>query len=642
MDFFEHQEQARRNTSLLVFYYVLAVVLIILAVYAAFSIIFIGMHAKGGRQVDLARLWNPDLFLWVVGITLAVVVSGTLFKIAQLAGGGKAVADMLGGRPINRNTTDPDERKALNVVEEMAVASGIPVPPVFLLEGESGINAFAAGFNPGDAVIGVTRGCLRELSRDQLQGVVAHEFSHILNGDMRLNIRLMGVLNGILVIALIGYGILRTGAGTRVRSRSRDNRGGAAILILGILLMIIGYVGVFFGKLIKSAVSRQREFLADASAVQFTRNPAGIAGALNRIAGYSAGSRLHTSKAQETSHFFFSNGVAKSLVGLMATHPPLKERIRRIDSSFLDGSVGGARTSAMTAGAKSSPTGVPAAVVSGFAADADEVVARIGAPRTEHLAYASKLIGDLPEMMAEAAREPFGARAVVYSLLLDREEGARGIQVKRLSEHADPAVYDETIKLASTALSIRAELRLPLVDLAVSSLKELSEAQYQAFKTNVTALVGADSRIDLFEYVIQRMILRYLEQVFHGARPPSVKYHSVDSVGPACGRLLSCLAHWGTGNTDSARSAFAGAVARLKAGEMSMNAIDSCGLDTVDRALDVLNRASAPVKRRIVEACTVCVGADGRVTVEEAELLRAIADSLDCPIPPFLPDASST
>jgi len=608
MDFFEHQERARRNTSLLVFYYFLAVILIILSVYSAFSFVFIGLRAKGGQEIEFARLWNAELFLWVVGITVVVVASGTLFKISQLAGGGETVAGMLGGRVLHRDTTDPDERKALNVVEEMAIASGISVPPVFLLEREEGINAFAAGFHPGDAVIGVTRGCLRNLSRDELQGVIAHEFSHIFNGDMRLNIHLVGILNGILVIALIGYGILRTTAGTRVRSRSRDSRGGAPILLLGFLLMVIGYVGVFFGKLIRSAVSRQREFLADASAVQFTRNPAGIAGALSTIAGYSTGSRLSTPKAQETSHFFFSNGVANSLLALMATHPPLKERIKRIDASFLKDAGEANRPSAVPAGTRPARTRAETMAVSGFAANADEVVARVGAPQPGHLVYASKLIGDLPHSMAEAAREPFGARAVMYSLLLNREEETRVVQLKQLAEHADSAAYDATLKLVPIALHLDHELRLPLVDLSISSLKELSGPQYEAFKANVAALVRADNEIDLFEFAIQRMLLRHLERVFHGVRPASVKHTSINAVGPACGQLLSCLAYWGADTGDMARDAFTQAVARLKTGTLEMSPVDSCGLNMVDEALDLLNRASPAVKRRIVEACTVCVG----------------------------------
>jgi len=366
MDFFAHQDRARRQTSLLIGYYVLAVALIALGVYAAFAAVFLGAEAKTAGAFDWCQAWNPRLFAAVVGGTLLVVLIGTLYKIAQLARGGEAIARMLGGRPVAPDTADAAERRLINVVEEMAIASGIPVPRVFLLDEEKGINAFAAGFEPSNAVIGVTRGCLQTLSRDELQGVIAHEFSHILNGDMRLNLRLVGILNGILVIALVGYGLMRVMSSSS-RSRSRNEKGGGAavgIFLLGLLLMLIGYIGVFFGKLIKSAVSRQREFLADASAVQFTRNPIGIAGALATIAGYKGGTRLATSHAEETSHFFFANGLRGSFLGLLATHPPLDERIRRIDPAFTAD-----RADATTAPPAPSPAPTPlTAGVSGLAA----------------------------------------------------------------------------------------------------------------------------------------------------------------------------------------------------------------------------------------------------------------------------------
>ncbi len=332
MDFFEHQEQARRKTGLLVVYFVLAVASIIVAVYLAVVAVFVGTQ---GDAVE--ALWLPQVFGPVAGGTLLVITVGSLYKMADLARGGEVVARSLGGRPVLANTCELRERVLLNVVEEMAIASGTPVPPVFLLDNESAINAFAAGTTPQNAVIGVTRGTIETLNRDELQGVIAHEFSHILNGDMRLNLRLIGLLNGILLIAMIGYVLMRTGSGSyRVgfSSSSSNRKGGNPLPLLGLLLYVIGYIGVFFGHLIKSAVSRQREFLADASAVQFTRLPDGIVGALKKIGGLVQGSRLRTSQAEEASHMYFGNGLAAPFFALLATHPPLSERIRRIDPSF--------------------------------------------------------------------------------------------------------------------------------------------------------------------------------------------------------------------------------------------------------------------------------------------------------------------
>ena len=302
MDFFASQDVARRKTSLLLLYFSLAVFFIIVAIYLAFTFLFI--YQQGGTgQFDPNRFWNPDLFVGVVIGTVIVVGCGSLYKISVLRSGGARVAEMLGGRLIPAGSKDFLQKRLLNIVEEMAIASGVPVPPVYLLESEKGINAFAAGFTKDDAVIGITRGALETLDRNELQGVVAHEFSHILNGDMWLDLKLVGFLHGILLIALIGRSILRGSS----RSRNSKNSGGA--VLFGLVLLILGYLGVLFGRLIKSSVSRQREYLADASAVQFTRNPGGLAGALKKIGGLASGSLIEHNKAEEISHMFFSNGL---------------------------------------------------------------------------------------------------------------------------------------------------------------------------------------------------------------------------------------------------------------------------------------------------------------------------------------------
>ncbi|MCL4797761.1 MAG: M48 family metallopeptidase [Bryobacteraceae bacterium] len=323
MDFFEHQDKARKNTKLLVVYFVLALVCIIASVYIASLTIFYGAEQQAGEPARDLVLWDPGLFLKVVLGTLGVVVLGSLYKTAVLRKGGSAVAESLGGRLVDSNTTNPDERKLWNVIEEMAIASGVPVPKIFVLDNEAGINAFAAGHSPSDAAIGVTRGCMTLLNRDELQGVIAHEFSHILNGDMRLNLRVMGVIFGILCLAVIGRILLYS------RGRGRDKN---PMMLLGLALIVIGAIGVFFGRLIQAALSRQREFLADASSVQFTRNPAGLSGALQKIGG--AGSQLESPHTAEASHMFFGNGLSKPFLGMLATHPPLDERIRAIDPGW--------------------------------------------------------------------------------------------------------------------------------------------------------------------------------------------------------------------------------------------------------------------------------------------------------------------
>src|ERR1051325_10285133 len=320
MDFFERQDKARKNTKVLVVYFVLAVACIIAAVYLACLLILGGAAAHHhGRAAEFA-LWNSDVFFYSSMGTLAVIVFGSLYQISALSGGGSVVAESLGGRPVEPGTTDAQERRLLNVVEEMSIASGVPMPKVYVLDEERGINAFAAGHSTSDAVVAVTRGTLQTLNRDELQGVIGHEFSHILNGDMRLNLRLMGIIFGILCLATIGRILLRT--------RGRRN----PLPLLGLALLAIGGIGVFFGRLIQAAVSRQREFLADASSVQFTRNPAGLSGALQKIGG--VGSQIESDRAADACHMFFGNALGSSFLGMFATHPPLEERIRAIDPTW--------------------------------------------------------------------------------------------------------------------------------------------------------------------------------------------------------------------------------------------------------------------------------------------------------------------
>ncbi|HTL28953.1 MAG TPA: M48 family metallopeptidase, partial [Tepidisphaeraceae bacterium] len=359
MNFFEHQDRARRSTTRLVFLFIFAVLAIITALnLAAYAIARgVGVH-EGVRHLSsptyerVQPLWsNAGMYQWVTVGTLVTILSGTLYKTVQLRKGGAAVAQMLGGTPLIPNSGTPADRQLQNIVEEMSIASGVPVPQVYVMRNEPGINAFAAGFGPQDAVISVTQGCIDQLNRDELQGVIAHEFSHILNGDMRLNLRLIGILHGILLIALIGYFVLRSmfsssSSSSSRRSSSKDGDGGPWIaLIIGLALVAIGYIGVFFGRLIQAAVSRQREFLADASAVQFTRNPSGIANALKKIAAASAGSQVDNAQALGTAHLFFASAFRVGFVNLLATHPPLVDRIKAIDPTF-DGKLplGGAAT----------------------------------------------------------------------------------------------------------------------------------------------------------------------------------------------------------------------------------------------------------------------------------------------------------
>ena len=634
MDFFAYQDAARKRTSALVAFFVLAVALIIVSVYIVCVLVILILNAKGETNI---ALWQPHLFLWVSVVTAAVVLIGTLWKIFELRGGGPAIARMLGGRLIAPDTKDRNERKILNVVEEMAIASGIRVPPVYLLASEPRINAFAAGFSTADAGIGIPRGAIQNLSRDELQGVIGHEFSHILNGDMMLNIRLMGFLHGILLLAMIGYGVLR--GASRVRGR---NAGAVVLLglVIGLSLMAIGWIGVFFGRLIKSAVSRQREFLADASSVQFTRNPGGITGALKKIGGMVGGSRLESSNAEDASHLFFGNGIKTSFFNLLSTHPPLDERIRRFDAQF-DGMFPAIQVQEDGAAHLETPVAMEELAATGFDATApvafqpEQVVSCAGAVRPEQLAYAMQLVASLPKQLRNAVRDPTGAQAVVYNLLLDGEQALRERQLGILDASADPAVRAQTDKLAPETARLGPEARLPLLDMALPALRHLSAGQYRIFRDNICGLVEADQQIRLFEFTLNRILLRHLDPIFFGRQKKITQYYSLDPLRKECEILLSALAYVGAPGADNTQQAFGGAVARLGL-PLELMPLERCDLGSIDQALDRLNAISAPLKKQLLEACAACVSFDGQVMIDEAELFRAIADSLDCPMPPFL------
>ena len=638
MDFFALQDAARRKTNALIVYYVLAVFAIALFVYLAIVVTFYREYFWSGYY---GFYWDLGLFLTVVLSTLAVVGVGTLIRSLQLKQGGQVVAEMLGGSPVDLLSKDISVKRLVNVVEEMALASGTPVPPIYVLENETGINAFAAGFNTGDAVIGVTRGCLDNLNREQLQGVIAHEFSHIINGDMRLNIRLMSVLAGILSIATIGYVLLRTAGLSSHRYRRRESRGGreAALLLgLGILLIVVGYVGVFFAKVIKSAVSRQREYLADASAVQFTRNPSGLAGALKAIGGLGLGSKMVSEHAEEASHLFFASGVTSFLSNIMSTHPNLIDRIKVLDPHFKG------KFDEIQSSTNLREEGTGSKLVSGemrLATDSDKVLRSVGAPGLDHVHYASDILRNIPEDVIKAAHEPFRARTLIYSLLFDKDEMVRRHQLDYLKQHSDNTTHSETLRMANIIDSVQTELRLPIVEIAISSLRQLSPNQYGEFRKHMNYLIEVDNHINLFEYALHHMVRRHLDYAFSSTKADVKSIGSLVTVRAECQTLLSALAQAGHSQESDRPSAFQSGMLELFADDDPEQYIADISLTKVDQALDVLAVVVPKIKRRIVKACVACVAFDQHVTVAEAELLRAVVDSLGCPIPPIIAKSRS-
>ena len=637
MNFFEQQDIARRNTKRLVVLLILAVLSLIAVTSAMFAGVMLYLQTNNSPyHMETAGLgfWSSlgTLLDWqtVSGISMVVitvVLIGGLFKYQQLRRGGRVVAESLGGRLINTDTRNANERKLLNVVEEMAIASGAPVPPVYLME-ESAINAFAAGHTPQDAVIGITRGCIERLSRDELQGVIAHEFSHIFHGDMRLNMRLVALLNGILLLGLIGHFMVRGAMYSSIGRSNRDNKG-SGIAIAGIGLIIVGYAGTFFGNIIKAAVSRQREFLADASAVQFTRDNSGIAGALKKIGGASAGSKLEAAHSAEFSHMYFSQGVSTAFNSLMATHPPLSERIKRIEPNW-DGEFVAASAPEPESDNETNNTTIDrerffkASVLAA-------AVEQMGDTSGENLSQAQQQLLQIGEPLRDAAHSPIGACAIVFGLLLDTDNSdLRQRQWQSLADHYSKALLHEwrnTVKQAATVDELD---RLALLELCLPALKSLSEPQRQTLQKAMNTLIDADNKTDLHEWSLRRIVTHHLnEPDFHS------QHKQLHQMRSSCQLVLSYLAHAGSDNIAAADQAFTQALGLLRMTELPM--LDKSQLNTaaLDNALNELNRTRPLQKPQLLKAMMRTIEFDGEITAAEAELFRAIADSLNCPVPPL-------
>ena len=662
MDFFQQQDNARRHTKWLLVYFIMAVAAMIVVIYAASVVIFNGVqtaqhnrhHAYNSDDTPMqVQLWNPELFLGVSGAVLAVIIIGSASKTMELSSGGSAVAAMFGGRLVNPNTVDPDERKLLNVVEEMSIASGVPMPQVYVLDQEEGINAFAAGHASSDAAITVTHGAIKMLSRDELQGVIGHEFSHILNGDMKLNIRLIGIVFGLLCLTVIGRILLQSGGG---RGKERN-----ALPLFGLVLIVVGAIGMFFGRIIQAAVSRQREFLADASSVQFTRNPLGLSGALQKIGCWSFGSKLESPHAEQVSHMFFGNGLGDPLFSLMATHPPIPDRIKAIDPTW-DGKfpplkaemipviqraafseLDTARRKPMTPDVIGTLFG--GAILAGSVQErtqpdvqSNTIMSNVGQVTTAHLTYAAELRDSIPQKVREAAREPLGAVALVYGLLMGEDGPDRQAMLKEFAEKVAQPVYDETVRLLPQMSDIAARAKLALANLALPGLRQLSSRQIDEFNQTIQFLIEYDNQVDLFEYCLQKMVRKNLVSQFSPAEKTVVQFYSSKPLLPDCAVLLSAIAHAGQDNDADAEKAFnlGSPYLRVPGGFISILPSSACGLEQIDAALNRLAQAAPQIKKNVLEACAQIVAADGVVKEAEAELLRAVADTLDRPIPPFV------
>ncbi|WP_051399784.1 M48 family metallopeptidase [Haloechinothrix halophila] len=645
MNFFERQTQVRKVSARLVFLFIAAVVGIIVVVDAA-AFFLLGLYEQGAGNAI-------NVLFWITLLMLLVIVGTSLFRMLSLRnGGGGKVAQSLGGVYVPEDTTDPQLRRLRNVVEEIAIASGTPVPELYVLPNEQGINAFAAGWSTADAAVAVTRGTLERLNRDELQGVIAHEFSHVVNGDMRLNIRLMGVLFGILALAVVGRIALYSGRG----------RNGAPIMVIGLFAIVAGYIGLFCGRLIKAAVSRQREYLADASAVQFTRQADGIAGALKKIGGLDAGSRLRSGKTDDVSHMLFGEG--RRFSSLFATHPPLPKRIQQLDPTFdpnelhelnqrwssrppngmaEDAALGLAEGS--TGGAPQAPAATQAAAPSQrIPVSPESVLAGIGDPSAGSYEQGQQLLSRIPAELRDRARRVDTVVPLVYGLLIADDDQARQHQHATLTARYGQAFVDAVAREAPALRGLDPELRLPLAELAFSALRRREPQELRQIMHTIGELVRADGRVDVFEYCLSTLLHIELHEVLYHRPPWRERRQRLGekTTAHAVARLFALFARIGSDDPAAGQAAYDAGMGRVLPGASIPFAVPDEGLVALDAAWPLLDGLHGQDKARLVEGLVLVISHDGVMTVAELELLRTVCGLLHAPLPPIATAARPT
>lgn len=643
MNFFHRQTETRRLTRRLVLLFVIAVVAVVLAVdVVVFTVLATAQPGAQGISLPSSE-WLHTHAGMVVLTTLSVVgIIGlaSLYKTAVLSGGGGVVARSMGGVRVSPDTTDALQRRLLNVVEEMSIASGVPMPEVYLLEQEPGINAFAAGHNPANAAITVTRGALTTLNRAELQGVIAHEFSHVLNGDMRLNVRLMGLLFGLLVIALLARTVLRFAP----RGRGNDKKGGgvAVILVAAMAVLIIGYVGLFFGRLIQAAVSRTRESLADASAVQFTRDPAGLRSALVKIGAMPAGSRIANSEGEEVAHMLFAPGMSR----FFATHPPLVGRIKAIDPRFNE-----SEFAEMHARLVAQPVDAGAAIevaaparawsrdrldslIGAGAVAPTTVAALVGNPSTAHFEAARQIRLSLPESLAVAGRHPGSARALLLALALDSNPQTRERQRQFIQRQLGDEVAGSITALLNDVDALESQQRLPVLMHAVPALRQLTREERMQLIACLSGMLQREGQMSLQSYVLRKLAQVHLrDDLDPRARAGALTLSAVQADLQV---LFSVLARHGHESDVEARRAYEAGMSVLLPRSRPDYSVPTNWAQQLDVALSHLDRMAPIAKEQLIEALVRTVAHDQQLTVAEAELLRAVCAAVHCPLPPLV------
>ena len=642
MNFFEHQAKARSSSTRMVVLFALAVGGIVLAVDLAVLLLL-------GTQVGSAGGVAGLLFVSTLG-TIAVIGLGSMYRMASLRGGGESVALQMGATAVPEDTRDLQLRRLRNVVEEIAIASGVPVPKLYVMEHEAGINAFAAGYSPSDAAVAVTRGALDRLNRDELQGVIAHEFSHILNGDMRLNIRLMGTLFGIMMLSLIGQRVLLYGRG----GRSKE---GNAVLLVALVAIVVGGIGAFFGRLIKASVSRQRELLADASAVQFTRQTAGLAGALKKIGGLHEGSQLtDKAKTEEVSHMLFGEGLSVS--SMFATHPPLLQRIRLLDPSFNEQQLqqlsarwmasppdGMQEDRAMglagpTLSSHASSPRVPPPLpplAHQVSVTPPMVAAQVGTPAEDDYRRAGSIVESMPPELRALAAQRENVIPLLLGLLVDVDSAIASNQRIEVVARLGEAVAAQAWAIREQQLStLHPMLRLPLAALAFPVLRLRPRPELDTVLAAVHAMVHADGKVSLFEYCLGKLLEVQVRESLDPARHARFGRRKPGNLKQEFATLLAVVAQSGSDDPMAAQRAYLGGLQRVLPRDHVAYAPPANGVLALEDVWEGLDALDPLAKQVMVESITAAISHDGRVSVAESELLRTICGVLHCPLPAML------
>jgi Zn-dependent protease with chaperone function len=651
MNFFENQDKARKKTSILVLYFFLALLLIILAIniLVVGFIVFIETQNKPMLPTQQIITLFIEICKLVSPIVIGVIVLGSVISFIRLRHGGIAVAEMVKARPIDYNTSDFLEKRFINIVEEMSIASGVAIPQLYVMDEEPGINAFVAGIKPKDTVMVVTQGALRSLSRQELQGVIGHEYSHILNSDMLISVRLIVILAGILMISQTGYNVMRVFGRTRVRVGSNNKSNFPVVIFLfGLGLLLIGSIGVFFGRLIKAGISRQRELLADASSVGYTRDPEGLVNALRRIQASEISTHLKSNHAEDISHLCFTPSMPVFLASLLATHPPLEKRIQLLDpDGIYSSSVLPDLKTAEQVETQTKKTSIDAETILGAATviaastqneiSAKNISKSIGQLTQENITYAKILIEQIPETLLEFAHDPQRVGMLLFAFTLPKNVQTLAKIQNHLKEHFKAEELSVILQLNAMIAVLDKSCYLPLIDIALPSFKQNPRLQRQEIYAQLEEIAAID-KLTLFEFVFLTLIGKAIQGPHEVI--PKTKYQDFSPVTLELSALMALLVNYSQVDEATKQKHFQQAMQQLIDKPIAMIEKSNLDISWLRGILAKLNQLSPLCKEKVITAAISCIESDQKVTPEEAELIRAIAACLDCPIPPIVPQYS--